>query len=175
MRRVKQVLSALRAKVTPADKAFAARHLTPSELALFWQMSIPDQRHCLNVAYTAANLTDKLQGINRTALIKAALLHDIGRKSGDVSTADKIIAVIGRAVCGGGFAKTWGKQGRGDVWQNLRHALYVSANHPEIGANLLRSVGTEDQVVDLVRCHHQPAGLACSPELSLLQQADDSH
>jgi putative nucleotidyltransferase with HDIG domain len=173
MRRIKQVLSALGAEVTPQDEAFAAAHLTRSERKLFGQMSLPDQRHCLNVAYTVTELADGLSDCNQTVLVKAALLHDVGRRRGDVSTSDKIMAVISRAVFGSGFAKKWGKQGRGGILQNLRHAAYVSANHPEIGAELLRLAGTEDRVVNLVRYHHHPAGAADSPELGLLRQADD--
>ncbi|KYZ75201.1 hypothetical protein AXX12_13615 [Anaerosporomusa subterranea] len=173
MRRVKQVLSAIRAEVTPQDAAFVAKHLTQSELELFRQMSLPDQRHCLNVANTVAELAGGLREVNQPVLIKAALLHDVGRRRGDVSTSDKIMAVISRAVFGSGFAQKWGKQGRGGAWENLRHAFYVSANHPEIGAKLLRQAGTEEQVINLVRYHHHPAGMADSKELSLLRQADD--
>lgn len=173
MRRVKQVLSAIRAEVKSQDEAFIAKHLTQSERELFQQMSLPDQRHCLNVAYTVTELAGGLRELNQTVLIKAALLHDVGRRRGDCSTSDKIMAVICRAVFGSGFTEKWGKQGRGGVLQNVRHAFYVSARHSEIGAELLRQAGTEEQVINLVRYHHHPASLADSKELSLLRQADD--
>lgn len=173
MQRVKQVLSAIWAKITPQDETFVAKHLNQSECKLFWQMSLPDQRHSLNVAYTVLELADELAESDQPVLIKAALLHDVGRKQGDVSTPDKIIAVISRAVFGRKVTQKWGRQGRGSFFHNLRHAFYVSANHPEIGAELLRSAGTEEQVVNLVRFHHHPAGCADSQELNLLRRADD--
>lgn len=173
MRRVKQVLSALRAKINCQDEQFAAARLTRSELDLFQGMSIPDQRHCLNVAYMAASLAAQAGDCDRGSLVKAALLHDVGRRRGDVSTIDKIIAVLSRAVFGDAWFRRWGRPGRGGSWQDLRHAAYVSAHHPELGAALLRSAGTEARVVDLVRAHHQPANLSDSRELRLLRQADD--
>jgi putative nucleotidyltransferase with HDIG domain len=173
MRRVKQVLSAIRAEVTPQDESFIAQRLTQPEIELFQQMSLADRRHCLNVAYTVAELSSGYHGLNLTVLIKAALLHDVGRRRGDVSTIDKIFAVMSRAVFGSGITQKWGKQGRGSALENLRHAFYVSAHHSQLGADLLRLAGTEEQVINLVRYHHHPDSLTDSRELTLLRQADD--
>lgn len=175
MRRVKQLLSAIQAVVTPQDQEFAAQFLTPPEYALFWQMNVPDQRHCLNVAYTIIEYftSGSFRDINRTVVIKAALLHDIGRRCGDVSTVDKILAVAARSMLGSEILQRWGRLGRGGVLENLRHAFYVSAWHPQIGADLLRSVGSEESVIQLVRCHHDPPDLTDSRELRLLRYADD--
>ncbi|MDU4961575.1 MAG: HD domain-containing protein [Sporomusaceae bacterium] len=173
MRRVHQVLSAVLASISPQDRVFIASRLTWAEADLFYKMSIPDQRHCLNVAYTAARLADAAGAGQRRLLLKAALLHDVGRRRGDVSTADKIAAVLGRAVFGAARLRQWGRPGRGGVWQNLRHALFVSARHPELGANLLQAAGTEPDVIELVLRHHQPPAPEDSTELQLLRQADD--
>lgn len=172
MNRVKQLLSALRAVVTPQDMVFVDNWLSPAERELFDRMSLPDRRHCLNVAYTAVELAASSTGIDRSTLIKASLLHDVGRRHGDVSTTDKVIAVLSRALFGSRIF-AWGKKGRGGKVDNLRHALYVSANHAQISAELLRAAGTETAVICLVADHHKPAATADSAELTLLRAADN--
>ena len=150
-------------------------------------MNIPDQRHALNVARTALKLwTDvcKEQKIgdefpavsagDRRLLLKAALLHDVGKVKGDVSTGDKIIAVL-LDRCFPRAARRWGRLGRGHVLNNLRHALYIYYHHAERSAAMLEACDAEAAVVDLVRRHHQAATVDDPPELTLLRQADDRH
>lgn len=175
MKRVKQLLSAMGALITPKDEEFVKQHLNLSEQKLFHQMSIPDRRHCLNVTKTVITLAEKNQVANLNILVKAALLHDVGRQGGTVSTVDKVIGVILRAVLGDKMVEKWSKVGRGSRWKNLRNALYVNAHHPRIGAELLRNSGTQAEVVQLVSCHHLPAQLKDTIELTLLRKADDEN
>ena len=175
MNRVRQLLSAMGALVTLQDEEFIKQHLSPLEQKLFHQMSVPDRRHCLNVAKTVIALVGETSVANRKILVKAALLHDVGRQAGAVSTIDKVIGVILRSVFGGTIVDKWAKAGRGNRLQNLRHALYVNAHHPAIGAELLCNTGTEAEVVQLVCGHHQPVQLQDSIELTLLRKADDEN
>lgn len=172
MKRFKQFFSALRAKVTAEDETFAGLYLSECELRLFNRMSIPDRKHCLNVAYTARLLAKDLKNVDVEKLIKAALLHDVGRRQGDLSIFDKAAAVIINKAAGSRLVAAWGKQGRGSIVQNLRHALYVSRQHPAIGAELLSSCGTDASVVFLVRNHHNYRDRQ-TMELELLQKADE--
>jgi HD superfamily phosphodiesterase len=86
LNRINQVISALTAKITEQDETFVAKQLNAREQKLFWQMNLPDQRHALNVTYTALRLAQNKSGLNLAALTKGALLHDVGKVRGDVST-----------------------------------------------------------------------------------------
>ncbi|WP_122626827.1 HD domain-containing protein [Lucifera butyrica] len=172
--RIKQFITALTAKITPADRAFVKQYLTPAEERLFWQMNRPDQRHTLNVAYTVLRLIAGRAQIRRFVLIKSALLHDVGKTKGDVSTADKVITVLARRLLPGPAAR-WGRPGRGGRFANLRHAFYIYFHHPARGAQLLKQAGTEAAVVEIVAKHHAAPVEEDPPELIILRQADDKN
>lgn len=172
--RVRQVVSAFTARISQADKDFVAAHLNPPEQALFWGMNLPDQRHALNVAYTAGRLAGGNDRIDCRLLTKCALLHDVGKVYGDVSTADKIITVIAHRLAPH-WAKRWGRPGRGNKLQNLRHAFYVYFHHPARSAALLQQAGTAAAIADIVAKHHTAPAKDDPPELEILRQADQQH
>lgn len=172
--RVKQFVAALTAKVTAADRNFIRKNLRAEEQSLFYGMNVPDQRHALSVAQTALQLAVDREDINRELLVKCALLHDIGKLRGDVSTWDKIVSVIAHNLAPR-RAKSWGKYGRGGKLANLRHAFYTYYHHPERGAQLLATIGEDCSVVDIIRRHHEAPGSGEPAELDILRQADNLH
>ncbi len=174
MNRVKQLLSALTASILPADKIFVEQNLSTEEQYLFWRMNLPDQRHALNVAYSAQAMAKGLQGIDQGMLLKCALLHDVGKVRGDVSTLDKVITVIAHACCKS-WAENWGRLGRGTKLQNLRHAFYIYFHHGQRGAVFLADIHADQQIVDIVRQHHQAPADHDPPELDILRRADNLH
>lgn len=149
---------------------FVKKQLTSLEAVLFWRMNVPDQRHALNVAYTAGRLAEN-QPLDRCVLIKAALLHDVGKERGDVSTWDKIITVLADAALPA-QARRWGRLGRGGKLDNLRHAFYIYFHHAARSAALLEETGTDFAVIELVRRHHEAPLEHDPPELQLLRAAD---
>lgn len=169
--RVKQVVAALTARIDERDKDFVKKHLNQAQAALFWQMNLPDQRHALNVAYTALALADGQAAVDQQLLIQCALLHDVGKVKGDVSTADKIITVILDKFAAP-WAKSWGKMGRGSKIDNLRHAVYIYYNHATRGAEMLRAIGLPPELTNIVARHHEAPAVGEPPELTLLKTAD---
>lgn len=172
--RVKQVLSALTAKITTADRQFVKANLSEAEAALFWAMNLPDQRHALNVCYTALKLLKQYQHGNRITVIKSALLHDVGKVRGDVSTIDKIITVMAHKLAPH-WACAWGRPGRGSKITNLRHAFYTYFHHPEKSYSLLEAIGVDPVITDIVRRHHEAPARKDSPELTILREADNAN
>lgn len=170
-KRVKQVVAALTARVEEADRRFVEQHLEQKQAALFWQMNLPDQRHALNVAYTASKLAAG-QAVNPELLIQCALLHDVGKIKGDVSTADKIITVLLDTVAAS-WAKAWAKPGRGGKIDNLRHAVYIYYNHAARGAAMLQAAGVSVELAGIVARHHEAPAAGDPAELALLKQADN--
>jgi len=170
-KRVKQAVAALTARIDESDKGFVDKYLNKAQAALFWQMNLPDQRHALNVAYTARKLAADQADVDQQLLIKCALLHDVGKVKGDVSTADKIITVI-LDTFAAQWAKSWGKMGRGGKIDNLRHAVYIYYNHAARGAAMLRAAGLPQELIEIVARHHEAPVVGEPPELTLLKMAD---
>ncbi|HWR07706.1 HDIG domain-containing metalloprotein [Sporomusa sp.] len=173
-KRVKQLVAALSARITKQDREFIARHLDVAQAVLFWQMNLPDQRHALNVAYTASELSAGDGTINQELLLQCALLHDVGKVQGDVSTFDKIFTVI-IDKCAADWARRWGRLGRGSKVANLRHAVYIYYHHAARGAAMLQAIGASPQMVDIVARHHEAPAAGEQPELTLLRTADSLH
>ena len=169
--RINQFVAAVKAKITPADNDFIGGELTPDEQGLFYGMSLPDQRHALNVAYTALGLAANRE-LDLQLLVRGALLHDVGRQRGDVSTGDKIITVLARRVAPH-RARRWARAGKGDRVANLRHAFHVHFHHPERSARFLAAIGEEQALLDIVRRHHEAPAEDDPQELTLLRQADN--
>jgi putative nucleotidyltransferase with HDIG domain len=170
--RVKQVLAAVTAKISAADQSFINSKLTAKEQQLFYGMNLPDQRHALNVAQTILQLAPEASADQQEFLVVCALLHDVGKMKGDVSTLDKIITVLAHSLAPR-WAKTWGRLSRGGRVANLRHAFYIYFHHAERGAKLLEQIGQDALVVKIIRRHHDHQ-VAGEPEaLTLLRQADN--
>ena len=171
IQRVKQVVAAFTATIAYGDRQFVSSHLSEMEETLFWGMNLPDQRHALNVAYTAIDLAGEAPHINKELLIRCALLHDVGKKKGDVSTGDKIAAVLCHAVAPR-WMKSWARLGRGNSIANLRHAFYIYLNHASRSAEMLETLGLTAEAA-IVACHHESGSPGEAPELTLLRKADD--
>ncbi len=171
--RVKQFIAALTARITAADRQLVNKELSLEERQLFWAMNLPDQRHALNVAYTAMKLARNWPGIDRQLLLRCALLHDVGKVRGDLSTFDKIITVLAHKSSPR-WARSWGRYGRGNKLLNVRHAFYIYFHHGERSAVMLRALGLEQEAAIVAKHHEAPADDDL-PELVLLRQADELH
>lgn len=172
--RVKQVIAALTAKITLGDMGFVKRYLQKDEQVLFWGMNRPDQRHALNVAYTALELAKEYENVDTTLLVKCALLHDVGKIKGDVSTMDKVITVMGHRLAPR-WAKNWGRLGRGNRLRNIRHAFYIYFNHSRRSARMLKAIDACPKMIEIVGKHHEAPVKSDPLELALLRKSDDEH
>ena len=172
MQRVRQFFQAIRAQLSAADRCFIAEHLPEKVQPLFWGMTLPDQCHALRVARTAMALAEqkRLAGLDLALLLRASLLHDIGRQRGDMGTFDKVFAVLLYGVVPQ-RAAAWAVPGRGTGLTGLRHALYIYGHHPAIGARRLQQAGLDREAM-LAAGHHKAPAESDPPELLLLRQAD---
>lgn len=171
-KRVRQFAWAWRARITLLDRAFITEHLSIREQELFYGMSVQDQFHCRRVATDIIRLSAGCSDADSLFLVRCALLHDVGRRQGDVSTLDKIIAVLMHSFMPR-KARAWAQEGRGNCLDNLRHALYVYYFHPQRGVKLLRDIGTENELLEVIKAHHEPFRREDRLALNLLRLADD--
>ncbi len=135
----------------PREQAEAAALLRDPERHLFWGQPAADQRHGLDAArYIAARAP------GRPDLVRAALLHDAGKRHAR-------LGAIGRSVAAAlDIARL-------PVTPRMRAYL----DHGPVGAAELEEVGAEEVVVAYTRHHHgeRPAAVAAA-DWKLLDAAD---
>ena len=139
--------------------------VAPDAQALFYTMSLADQQHSLRVC---RGLQER--GCQDEEMLRAALLHDVGKAQGRVPFWTRPAIVLGKllaprllmwlAVAPDNAAFTSLPQ-----W---RRALSYSWWHADVGANLCEHVGLSERAVLYVRTHHQAHGPAA--ELHLIDE-----
>lgn len=170
--RVRQLLSALTAKLSETDKCYVQARLEPELQNLFFAMTKGDQLHAVKVAYTAERLAKEIcdSKIDHSLLQRCALLHDIGRGYEAGTPWAKTLAVLVRKL-----APEWCLQqsavqeGEGGYLHRIIYRHYL---HPQVGAEILKENGFYREA-ELVAKHHQKATKDDKIELRLLRQADE--
>ena len=166
LKRVKQFYRAISAKLSADDNKYISTHLSPKEQKLFFAMDVVDQYHSIRVAYTLERFViEDTQGVDREFLIRCALLHDVGRVKGDMSTLGKVFVVLLSAL----FPKI-----ADDLEFKGNHLIYVYRHHAEIGAKKLQDIGLYKES-KIVAKHHSPPADDDPRELKLLRIADDKN
>ncbi|MFN2136145.1 MAG: HD domain-containing protein [Candidatus Promineifilaceae bacterium] len=144
--------------------AEVAQVLDEPQLSLFRRMSPADQRH----AYRVHRLLREA-GQSDNALLSAALLHDVGKVTADLSVWDRTLAVLGETFAPRRVA-SWGDN---DV-HGWKRTFVVRKHHAVWGAQLAAESGASSEVVELIRRHQDPppANSRGEDRLILLQWAD---
>lgn len=174
-KRINQFFQAINATLDATDHALIKQHLDPTEQDLFYAMDRPTQRHCVNVAQTSLKLISQLDDqsqVSTATVIKSALLHDIGKPAGDLTTTYRIIIVLVNALSPS-IGQTLARPGKQGSFGPLRHAFYIQSQHPQLGAAQAQQSRVHPLIVQLIAQHHQPPSPDDIPELLFLRQADD--
>ncbi len=137
--------------------------LTSAEFALLSRLPLADRAHHLTVYESLVRY-----GCHDRDLLKAALLHDVGKADGTlrVNLVHRSVAVILRQ-----FVPRLFKRLASPDAMRWRHALFLVEAHPEIGADLARRAGCGDRVCWIIAHHHDEASY--DEGLELLRRADD--
>lgn len=170
---VKRIVSSWGKKTTPEEAALIDFYLDDAGKFLFSQMSRIDQKHALTVAKMVLDKsTTATEKIELKTLVTASLLHDIGKVEGDFNFISRIMVGIVRRIkpaLRGKLAMRYPLT----FWQKFRYGLYVDLVHPARGAHMARIFGVDQQIVDIIRHHHDPPRADQSIELTWLQLADN--
>jgi hypothetical protein len=157
------------APLSPEAMGAVTAVLTTEELALFNRFSLSDQQHSYQVLYSL-----QTAGWTQPSLLKAALLHDVGKSCISLKVWERSLAVL-LAMVAPQRMEAWG-QGEAQGW---RRPFVVKAQHPAWGADMVAAIGGDSLTVDLIRHHQDNLGeTADSPEerlLRLLQWADNQN
>ena len=167
---VRRFFKALRAKMTAADRHFVEEYLTERERLLFYRQRVADQRHGVDAARFLLAKTEAVVWPDQTPLVKAALLHDVGKSRVSLPLWGRPAAVLLKAFAPGLYRDSSVRGEAADA-PRLCQYVYLHRFHPRIGAEMLAAAGTEPEVVDLVRRHHSPSP-ADPKSLTLLRKAD---
>ncbi|SNS74746.1 HDIG domain-containing protein [Anaerovirgula multivorans] len=155
--RVKQFFQGLTAKLYEEDLHFINQYLTSQEQNLFFQLRKSEQRHSINVAYGC-----KIDAPNNLALIKAALLHDVGKIGSNLTLINKAFVVLSDKM-----------NLKPSVMPSfLKEAMYYKINHAKLGYELLLKLGLQEKVLVLVKNHHKE-NIANVKEMEILQHYDN--
>ncbi|GFR36594.1 HD domain-containing protein [Thermobrachium celere] len=159
MYRIRQFFWALFSKLTDDDKKFVNAYLSENERVLFNRLKESEKVHSVKVAKEVLerSLELDLYDIN---LIKAALLHDIGKVDSGLNVINKSIITIFNKLFPN-FLKRF---------YNIR-PIYAYYNHPEIALTYLNNC--DNYIKFLIKNHHN-YGIN-DKKLKILQEVDCKH
>jgi putative nucleotidyltransferase with HDIG domain len=146
--RLKNVLSRTTYAFLPGliqpDDEFARQYLSGSEYVLYAGMDLRDRHHACLVTKTLLSHYPQAS----SELIRAALLHDVGKSSSRYRPLHRIAVHLYTPKNIPPSPRFHGLKG---AWQ--RH-LY----HSQYGADLILKSGGDERVAELVASHHDPKG-----------------
>ncbi len=158
--RSQQFFGGFSVRIQPEEHSLVSSYLTPEGQSLFYTMTRRDQRHSLDILVDLRG-----SGFNDTALLTAALLHDVGK--GNVRMWHRALYVLLQATSPKLTARL--AHSEGDGW---RSALARLLDHAERSATLATAVGASEEAVEMIRRHHERESEEASPLWSL-QKADE--
>lgn len=160
--RVKQFYWSINSKIEEKDKEFIIKHLNKDELKLFCRLSKSEQKHSIKVAYDVGNIC-RQQNIDSSLLIKAALLHDIGKTVKKLNVVDKSIMVMADNITRGSIKRL-----------SKIKKVNVYYNHGKLGRNILEKYNYDKELLYLIENHHN-FKIKGNKELDILRECDDKN
>lgn len=158
--RIKQFYWGITSKINKNDIEFIRSILSTEELKLFNKLTIQEQKHSLRIAYDIELFCKENDKIDMNLLIKAALLHDVGKICKKLNLIDKSLIVVLNILFKGKISKF-----------SNNEKVYVYYNHGKIGKKLLKRLGCSKELLYLVENHHN-FNICDSLELSILRFYD---
>ncbi len=136
----------------PAGEAWARRWLNPGETELWDQLPGPDRRHAVAVAHRAATALGDADGAAvPTAVLAAALLHDVGKLESGLGTFRRVGVTLLAGGLGRDRVAAWSDRPSG--WTR-RAGQYL--RHDAIGRSLLQKAGSDPLTSTWAGEHHLP-------------------
>ncbi|SEG10432.1 HD domain-containing protein [Caloramator fervidus] len=154
--RIKQFFQTFVAKLEKKDYDFINFYLNSKEKELFYKLNKADQYHSLKVARQVIDRSVK-EGCYDILLVKAALLHDVGKINSGLNVLTKSIMVI--------LDRMFSRQLR--KVKKIKFIKYYY-DHPKIAVQYLYP--TDEYLLFLIENHHNYN--INDKKLKLLQECD---
>ena len=154
------------------ELVWAVSQLPLAERPLFAALGPADQDHSIRVARVVE--AELQQGVvddtDREWIVRAALLHDVGKSATHLGAVDRAVATLLGWAGRGRVQARWSDAG------GRRGAIAGYLSYPEVGADMLRRVGSDSRVVAWAAEHHRsPAHWSVPLEAGgVLAAADDA-
>lgn len=171
--RINQFIFAVSSRAMPEDRAFVSDHLNVKEAALFSALPDDIRKHSIVVAKKLLEVShDAPPEISARDLVRAGLLHDIGKGIVNLSIMDRVALVT---------LRKWARplydlladRGEGERASWIARKFYVHREHSRIAAELLEKAGTDRKMVDVVMRHSDEGRDDDPMELVLLRKVDE--
>jgi putative nucleotidyltransferase with HDIG domain len=159
--RVKQFYWGITSRIQKEDKEFINIYLNKHELKLFNNLGKNEQVHSIRTAKDVKDLIEDKR--DEYKLIRAALLHDIGKIEKSLNVIDKSVLVMLHKFTKGKLKKFIGIK-----------KIDVYYNHAEKGYNILKQYLDDERVLYLVRNHHNE-DIVNDEELEILKKCDSKN
>lgn len=148
--RLKQFLWAIQSLYKGIDNEYIDKYLDNEEKELFFLLKKTDRNHCIRVSKDILNYLEDTNEIaldieiDKSKIVKLALLHDIGKIERPLNIIEKSIVVILDKI----------SKGRIKKYNNIK-VIDVYYNHPQKGSNILKSsLKYDDEFLQVVEKHH---------------------
>lgn len=159
--RVKQFYWGITYKINKEDREFINKYLDKYELELFNNLSTSEQSHSIRTARDVKKINRDNEAEYK--LVRAALLHDIGKIEKSLNVIDKSVMVLLHKFTKGKIKKFIGIK-KVDVYYN----------HAEKGYNILKQYLDDERVLYLIRNHHNEE-IVNDKELEILKECDSKN
>lgn len=158
--RIKQFYWSITSKIDSNDMKIIDEYLNKEEKTFFYKLSTYEQKHSVNVARDMIDVCKK-NNIKENYLIKAALLHDIGKINKKINPIVKSILVVLDNISKGKIKK----------YDRIK-VVDVYYNHGYKGYKLLKDTGNYDErFLYLIKNHHNH-NIKGNEKLDLLKSCD---
>lgn len=161
--RLKQFIWAVTSSFKSIDKPIIEKYLNNDEVQLFKRLRISEQQHSIRVCKEALIKSHNLN-IDKNKLAKIALLHDIGKISGNLNVIDKSIIVILDKITNGNIKK---------YTYNRKVKNYYE--HPKESLRLLKNINRYDyEFLEAIEKHHYRYK-SNNKYLNIIKECDDNN
>lgn len=163
MNRVKQFFLSFFSEIKDEDVNFVNTYLDEFEKNVFFKLKKNEQKHSVRVAKLVILISREKNEYNKIKLdriIRAALLHDIGKSLKRINIIQKVFMVL--------VNKRFGERIR-----KMNRFEFVDSyyNHGELSYNILKDHIKDNKLLFLIKNHH--SNIKGDAELDLLRYCDD--
>jgi hypothetical protein len=166
--RARQFFGGLFARVSEADLREADAVLNPPARAWFRALPRDVQWHGLHVMHDLQHA-----GVDQSAMLAAALLHDAGKAAGPSGPLVRTFIVLALHL-----APDWSiRRSQLDYRraQGIDRILAIAYQHPQIAAERAAQCGCDPITIDLIRYHQDYRRSKDDALLQLFQQVDNEN